>query len=269
MPNTRLRFVHISDTHYSAPDYKAPPSRIDPRTGVEKLIEQVNALPFMPDFILHTGDVAYDPYPDIYNEIKQVFSAFKAPLLYIPGNHDHSATLQTVLMGRSEEDIMYPLYHAEVVNGVRLLFLDANNPKVPPPAARVEQEQLAWLDEQLNAKDPRPIVVATHHPLLKTGFSEWFDTFMMTHNGDTVHALLKTAADRIRGVFFGHVHQNLTFHRDGILYSSVNSSWTQFFTLPGQDMQTLNDLDADPSFNVVTVTDESTIIQRYAYRVDI
>ncbi|MEL7234396.1 MAG: metallophosphoesterase, partial [Chloroflexota bacterium] len=190
------------------------------------------------------------------------------PVMYLPGNHDHSAALQDVLMGRSEDDIMYPLYFTEVVNDVRLIFLDANNPDIPPPAGEVNQDQLAWLAAQLDDHDPRPIIVAIHHPLQKTHFSAWYDEFMMTINGDAVHNLLKTAVDRVRGVFFGHVHQNITFYRDGIMYSAVNSSWTQFYTLPGQGMETRNDLAADPAFNVVTLTDEGTIIQRYTYRVD-
>lgn len=266
MTEILLRFVHISDTHYCPPDYERPPSRVDPRRATHRLIEQVNALPFTPDVILHTGDVAYDPYPDIYDEIKTVFAGFKAPLLYVPGNHDHSGTLQTTLMGCDE--IIYPLYHTQDVQGVRFIFLDTNHPNTPPPAGHVGDDQLAWLREQLALDDPRPIVVAVHHPLLKTHTSQWYDDFMMTDNGDDVHAALLPAADRVRGVFFGHVHQNISFHRDGILYSAVNSSWTQFHTLPGQGLETLNDLDADPGFNVVTVTTAGLYIQRCAYRLD-
>ena len=266
MPETLLRFVHISDTHYATPDYERPPSRFDPRTGARRLIEQVNALPFTPDFILHTGDVAYNPHPEIYPEIKALFAAFKAPLRYIPGNHDHSAALQQTMMER--EEVAYPLYYADEFNGVRLIFLDSNHPDVAPPAGRVSDEQLTWLHAQIAADDPRPIVVAVHHPLLKTHTSQWYDVFMMTENGDDVHRALLPAAGRIRGVFSGHVHHSLTFHRDGILYSAVKSSWTQFAIRPGQDMETLNDLPADPGFNVVTLTDESTYVQRYTYRVD-
>ncbi|MEM6281348.1 MAG: metallophosphoesterase [Chloroflexota bacterium] len=268
MDKAILRFVHISDTHYSPQSYDPPPSRLHPRECTHMLIEQVNALPFTPDLILHTGDVAYDPHPEIYPEARDLFTTLKAPVVYVPGNHDHSAAMQDVLMGRSPEDITQPLYHTQAFNDVRFIFLDANSADIPPPAGEVSQAQLAWLAQQLDAHDPRPIVVAIHHPLMKTQFSAWYDEFMMTINGDAVHDLLKTAVDRVRGVFFGHVHQNITFYRDGIMYSGVNSSWTQFYTLPDQGMETRNDLNADPAFNVVTLTDEGTIVQRYTYRVD-
>lgn len=264
--DTLLRFAHISDTHYAPPDYDRPPSRFNPVHGVTALIKQVNALTPAPDFILHTGDVAYDPYPDIYDEIKTAFTAFEAPLMYVPGNHDHTATLQTALMGRTDPTV--PLYHAEERGGIRIIYLDSNDGDTPPPAGHIGAAQLDWLREQL-AVDERPLVIAVHHPLVGTGFSEWYDEFMRTDNGDEVHAVLVTAQERIRGVFYGHVHQNITFYRDGLMYSAVNSSWTQFVIRPGQEKEhTLNDTAADPAFNVVTVTKAGTIVQRHTYRVD-
>lgn len=267
MTEILLRFVHISDTHYAPTTYQCPPSRFDTRRGMTELIQRVNALPFDFDFVLHTGDVAYDPHPAIYDEIAPLMAQLKAPVLYVPGNHDHSGTLQTALMGR--EDIATPLYYETERNGVRLIFLDSNSyGEVQPPAGRVSEAQLAWLAERIDQPDNRPIVVAVHHPLIRTHTSQWYDVFMMTVNGDDVHAILRRAGTRLRGVFFGHVHQDMTFYRDGILYSSTVSSWTQFFTHPNQDMQTLNDLDSDPGFHLVTVSTEGTLVQPYRYRVD-
>lgn len=267
MPETLLRFIHISDTHYAPPDYERPTSRIDPRQGVRVLIQQLNALPFTPDFILHTGDVAYDPYPEIYDEIRTIFAELKVPVRYVPGNHDHNGALQTVVMGRAEPQI--PYYAKEVLNDVRLLYLDSNDfAAAPPPAGYVSEAQIAWLRDELAADDPRPVVVAVHHPLQKTGSNEWFDVFMNTVNGDAVHEVLKTAADKVRGVFYGHVHQNISFLRDGVLYCSALSSWTQFRAWPGQDMETIHDLSSDPGYNLVTITREGTIIQQIRYKVE-
>ena len=266
MTQPLLRFVHLSDTHYAPPDYDPSPARLHPRRATEKLIEHVNSLTIPPDFILHTGDVIYDPHPYLYEEVKTLFAQFRAPVISVPGNHDHSAGLQKTLMAR--DAVQVPLWRSQVVNGVRLILLDTNHADVKPPAGRVSDEQLDWLRAQLAADDDRPIVVGVHHPLLKTHTSEWYDVFMGTENGDDVHAILKTAAARIRGVFFGHVHQNLTFIRDGITYNSVRSSWTQFEIVPGQDMETRHDLPADPGYNIVTLTETGAYVQHIVYRVD-
>ncbi|MEO0561532.1 MAG: metallophosphoesterase, partial [Chloroflexota bacterium] len=236
---------------------------VDTRTATHALIDQLNALPHIPDFILHTGDVAYDPYPENYDEISEVFEAFPAKLMYVPGNHDHSATMQTTLMGREEAEV--PLFYETAMNGVRLIFLDSNG-AAPPPMGDVSAEQVAWLVERLATDDPRPVLVFVHHPLVKTHTSAWYDEFMITVNGDAVHEVLRTAGDRLRGVFFGHVHQHITFYRDGVMYNAVKSSWTQFHTHPDQPNETRNALEADPGYALVTVTTEGTIVQHFTYR---
>jgi Icc protein len=266
MPDVLLRFLHISDTHYSPPDYQRPPSRFDPRQGTTALLDQIKALPYTPDFILHTGDVVYDPDPAIYAEARDVLAALEPEVIYIPGNHDDSATLQTVLMGR--ETAQTPFYQEMARNDVRILCLDSNGPDAAPPRGQIVDAQLDWLRERLAVDDPRPILVFVHHPLLKTHTSVWYDDFMMTINGEAVHVVLKTAADRIQGVFHGHVHHAITFHRDGILYNAVKSSWTQFHIWPDQTIDTANNLAADPGYALVTVTTAGTFVQHFTYRYD-
>jgi len=83
MTETILRFVHITDTHlspeteYGRHHHGAAHSA---REGAIALVETVNALPFQPDFILHTGDVVYDPDPAAYGVAKSILSRLKAPV---------------------------------------------------------------------------------------------------------------------------------------------------------------------------------------------
>lgn len=259
-PDVLLRFVHITDTHYAPADYRGSYTSKHPIPGIHRLIEHVNALPYTPDFILHTGDVAYDPYPDLYPAVRNIFSELKAPVYYVPGNHDHNQALQATLMGRDE--IQVPLYHTMAVNDVRLLFLDSNG-TVEPPAGEVSSEQVAWLQAQVQADDPRPIIIAVHHPMLPTHDSEWYDTFMRTVNGEAVHEVLRPAASKIRGVFFGHVHQHIEMLVDGILYSAAPSSWLQFHTWPRQNIDTIQAEEQLAGFCTVTITTLGTTIQRF------
>jgi len=75
MPEQRLTFVHISDTHIS-PDmeYGKHHAPYSTQTGARALVRAVNALPFNVDFILHTGDVVYDPVPEAYLTAKDILS---------------------------------------------------------------------------------------------------------------------------------------------------------------------------------------------------
>ncbi|RMF79360.1 MAG: hypothetical protein D6737_11680 [Chloroflexi bacterium] len=265
MNDVMLRFVHISDTHFSHdPNYNRDYAAYIPAVGTRALVEQLNALPFTPDFVLHTGDVAYDPLPEAYPVARDVLSKIKYPTYYIAGNHDDPAALQTIVMGR--DDIATPLHYEVEINGAQIVCVDSNGP-AEPPAGFVTDEQLAWLRALCEADDDRPLIVAIHHNVVEVGVP-WLDEWMGITNGDAVHQALRPARQRLRGVFFGHVHQNLTIVRDGILYSSVLSSWAQLHAWPGMT-RTTPDIGAEPGFNVVTITREQTFIRHHRFAVDV
>jgi Icc protein len=258
-----LNFIHISDTHLNPdPTYTGTYADYSSLEGTRALVEQVNALPFTPDFVLHTGDVVYDPLPEAYEIAAEVLGGIKYPTYYLAGNHDHAPTLQRALMGRRE--VIAPLYYEFEVNGVQIICLDSNGP-VEVPRGYVTAEQLASLEGLCSAQDERPLMVAVHHNPVPVGIA-WLDEFMAVQNGEDLHRALLPARQRMRGVFFGHVHQNIEMYRDGILYSSVLSSWCQFHAWPGMP-DTTPDLHADPGFNHVMITRDQTFIRRYRFRV--
>lgn len=264
-----LRFVHISDTHINQdPAYtyadKSVPLALN---GAKALVEQVNALPFTPDFVLHTGDVAYDPDPAAYEMARSVLGQLKVPTYYLTGNHDDPIALQQTML--NSVNPISPFHYEFESNGVQVICLDTQTAVkqkgINEPAGWLGDDQLAWLDKLCLAQDSRPLVVALHHNPLKVGIP-WWDDFMALQNGSALHAILLKARERVRGVFFGHIHQNVDIYRDGILYSSALSSWYQLHSFPGQT-STFADKDAEPGFNVVTVTRQQTFIRRHRFSV--
>lgn len=262
MTSPLLTFVHISDTHISAnPEYGLQHSPYSTQTGAQALVKAVNNLPFPVDLVLHTGDVAYDPDPSAYETARQIFSSLKFPIRYLAGNHDYPRELQRILLGRA--DAAAPFHYTFEMNGVQFICLDSNGP-AEPPRGNVISEQLAWLEALLITPDDRPLVVAIHHNALPVG-SPWLDEYMRIVNGETLHQVLLKAKDRLRGVFFGHVHQNLQMYQDGILYTSALSSWNQFYVWPGLE-ETIQAPDG-PGFNVVTISANQTFVRRWYYSV--
>lgn len=255
-----LRFVHISDTHISSdPDYRPEWIPHRPNDCMPPLIDALNSLPFTPDFILHTGDVAADPVADHYVTARDLLSQIKHPVYYIPGNHDDAEQLQRVLLGR---EAVQPTYHyAFETNGVQVICLDSTGPAERPKGS-IDAAQLGWLRGLTEADDLRPLVVAVHHNPVPVGIP-WLDDYMSLANGEALHAALYPARERLRGVFFGHIHQNFQVQRDGILYTSVPSPWYQIHSWPEQ-VKTQLDPDTRPGFNVVTVTATQTVIRHHA-----
>lgn len=263
MPEQQMTFVHISDTHIS-PDreygkHHAPHST---QAGAEALVKAVNALPFDVDFILHTGDVVYDPVPAAYITARAILGQLIRPVHYLAGNHDAGEALQSTLLGRA--DILTPFYYTLDINGFQIVCLDSNGP-AEPPRGNIIPQQLEWLDMVCSAQDTRPLVVAVHHNALPVG-SPWLDEYMGIGNGTTLHQVLLKAKDRLRGVFFGHVHQNIQMYQDGILYTSALSSWGQFKSWVGS-ADTVAD-DDYPGFNVVSMTPTQTFVRRWTFKVE-
>jgi 3',5'-cyclic-AMP phosphodiesterase len=243
-----LHFVHVSDTHvHFDPSYGLDNVGKSALAGARALVKRLNSLPFTPDFVLHTGDVAADPLPGIDEAVRSVFCELKHPIRYLAGNHDPKT---------------FPGEREFEVNGVQFVCIDSNGP-AELPRGFVTESELARLRRVCESGDDRPLVIATHHNVLPVG-SPWYDEFMRMTNGEEFHRALLPARGRIRGVFFGHVHQDIETVRDGILYSAVSSSWCQFHAWPGQPL-TVHDREAQPGFNVVTASKDQTTVRRHRF----
>jgi Icc protein len=269
---TLLQFVHISDTHLLAPDQVKDFTNISPEfalyaeqvsslpyhtyTAGERLACEINALPLALDFVLHTGDIAGESYAD-YAVLAKLFEQIRYPVIFVPGNHDRGADIRALTHCDAAMIWEYEM------NGVQLVCLDS---------CEAEIDSGGWLHdvqlEQLNAicqsDDTRPLIVAVHHHPFPMGV-KWLDDLQIG-NGEALHRILLQARHRLRGVFHGHVHHSMDVLRDGILYSSVASAAYQFVGWPGH-AQTSLDMNADPGFNIVTITRDSTFVRHHRYRI--
>ncbi len=260
-----LTFVHLTDTHiHPDPNFTQEHAPHGTQAGARALVSAVNALPFTPDFVLHTGDVTYDPIDGAYHAARAIFADLSAPIYYLSGNHDDPAALQSVLLERAP---ITPFDQTFTHNGVRVILLDSLRPTSTGDRVRgrVSAEQLNWLHDQC-AADDLPLVIGVHHNVLPIGGGFW-DDYMSMENGLDLHAALVPYRERVRGVFFGHVHQATATVRDGILYASALSSWYQLLAHPRQsDIRA--DRGAPPGFSVVMITRDQTFIRRHTFAVN-
>lgn len=260
-----LNFIHISDTHIHAdPEFTGSHVDFTSREAVAELIKQINAVEFDVDFVLHTGDIMTDPEkPEDYLIAKDILSEIRFPVHYLVGNHDRSRAVQHYLVGRSAKDITEFYDYEFEVNGVQIICLDSNPNAAGVHFGLLTNDQLNWLAERLNSADPRPLVVAVHHHALPLG-APWLDGIVLK-NGYKLHELLLPVRDRLRGVFYGHIHENTVTVRDGISYYSALSGWFQTRTYFGQIEPGRDDFLREPGFNLVTLTEKDTFVRRYRF----
>ncbi len=258
-----LYFLHISDTHIgSTKEYEL--YGCNSYTNGRRIVDAINALPTQPDFVIHTGDIVFDPNDDAYKLASQVFARLKAPIYFVTGNHDASKSIRQYLKMEKpafSKDDANVLSYSFQQRGYKFITLDARGPDEIDPHGLLASHQFDFLRSEI-AKDQMEFVVFVHFPPFRLD-SMWFDESMLLVNGEQLHETLAPVRGRVRGVFFGHVHRGMQLLRDGILYSSVASTIGQFHAWP-TDRKLQLDTHHPPCFNFVTLVDGKTIIKEHS-----
>jgi len=264
MSSETVYFAHIGDTHIG-------PTAGHNRFGhfslpcAQKLVNIINHLPQRPDFVIHTGDVVSDPDPAAFRLAAETFVELEVPIYYVNGNHDSAAGIHHFLpMGSKIDNVSDTerISYTFEVKGHRFLVLDAHGPDEIDPRGMLPDSQLELVAREAQPEGP-PLVVFVHFPVHPLN-SIWMDNNMLIMNGEALHQALLPARDRLRGVFHGHVHQHMQTVRDGILYVSVASAYSQFGAWPS-DTTTHYDLDHDPGYGFIHLQPRQTIIHQHTF----
>lgn len=171
-----------------------------------------------PDALLQLGDFAY---PNEKNkEIIELFNRAHKKTLHVIGNHDtdsgHTIKQCKEIWG------MPSRYYVENIEGLNLVVLDGNDKGSPSHKGGypsfVGEEQVAWLEEQLN-KIVGPIIIVSHQPLA----GPW-----AVDNAEEIQKLLSKYSDKILIALNGHSHIDHILKVDGVVYMHVNSASYQW-----------------------------------------
>ncbi|MFQ5435129.1 MAG: metallophosphoesterase family protein, partial [Anaerolineae bacterium] len=264
MNHNIVTFVHISDTHFGpTADYAR--HGFQPYPCAQRVVEIINNLPTKPDFVMHTGDVTTPRDPEAYRLAVEVLGQIEAPVYYAVGNHDTAAFIRQFLhMGPKQElcDDPQRLAYTFDVKGYRFVVLDGRAPDEMDPHGLLPQAQLDWLAAEAERGGP-PLTLFLHYPALRMN-STWMDENMLLFNGEQLHQALLPLRHRLRGVFYGHIHQNMQTVRDGIVYTAVSSVFAQFSAWPGHATIQF-DPDHLPGFNFIHLLPEQTIMHQHTF----
>lgn len=191
-------FVQLTDTHWGA------------RDGVfmtRQAVAMINSLPVKVEFVVVTGDLFSDSIrkEDVVAEGLAAMKGLKAPVYYVPGNHD----LLKADMARTSqlfEKHFGPLNRAVTVGGVTCLFLctemKEGESRYP---ADVERE---WIDKALPG-GTSAVLLFMHRPPLhdllngSDGAVSWDDEY------DSRWESYFGRHPEIKAVFAGHFHRDI------------------------------------------------------------
>ena len=144
------------------------------------------------DACVVTGDIAHHGEREAYRRAKSLLSRYhRGPTMWLPGNHDIEASMQTEL--RTPDEI--------VLGNWSLLALDTHVDG--EEAGYVGAEELERLAAALRRSPAEHVVVFGHHPCVPVG-TPWLDTGCIEDARDLLDLLERDG--RVRAYAFGHIH---------------------------------------------------------------
>lgn len=217
-----VRVVQLTDTHLKG-FAGGTLLGLDTDFSLQVIVDQVLAEYPAPDLLLGTGDLADSGARGAYERLQGYFDQITAEHYWLPGNHD----LRDVMVEVAGEERLPGELR---IGNWQIVLLDSQLPG--EVGGHLGDDEIARLEAALGAADEAQLntLVALHHQPVPIGCT-WLDQQMVSD----ARALFDVIGrySRVRGVLWGHVHQELERVRDGLLLMCSPSTCVQF--LPGQE----------------------------------
>ncbi|SFX60350.1 metallophosphoesterase [Marinospirillum alkaliphilum] len=217
-----FRLVQLTDPHLLA-DPTARYRGLDTRQRFLAGLQLARRL--QPDLLLLTGDLAQDEAAATYQWLYQQLQASGLTWRWLPGNHDAPELMQAWSSS---------VFHDQTPHW-QLLGLDSHWPG--QVAGYLSATELERLQQALT--DPRPLLVALHHPPIKVN-SRWMDAISLDNASNFWQLVDKLdLKQQLKLLICGHVHQPLSRQQGHTRVLACPSTAAQF--TPQQDEFSIDD----------------------------
>ncbi|REC94385.1 phosphodiesterase [Kushneria indalinina] len=204
-----MLIVQLSDSHLCA-DPAQRYRGVDVQARLSSMMARVAAC--QPDLVILSGDVSDDGSIASYQRAAEQLDALGCRWTWLPGNHDHPATMAEV---RPLETVIH-------LDGWQIVLLDSWIEG--EEGGRLGVDQLARLEAQL-AGDTTPTLIVLHHPPVIVE-AAWMNEIGL-EDRDAFRAILGRY-DHVHAVLCGHIHHERTCLQDGVPIMSVPAVAAQF-----------------------------------------
>lgn len=212
-----VELIQFTDTHIFA-DPNETFDAVDTARTLYEVMEHARATCWPPDAILLTGDLVHDPVAAAYDRLAGILQDLREPVFCLPGNHDDPDLMQRLL---PRENIS--MVKAVVTEQWLILMLDSFLPGTH--AGCLHEDELRFITEKLNEFPGKYVLICLHHPPVSIG-SPWMDN-MALQNPAALFAI-SNRQPWVKGVLWGHIHQEFQALRGGLLLMATPSTCVQF-----------------------------------------
>jgi Icc protein len=245
-----MRIIQISDLHLFA-DPKAELKGICTRERLERVLAALRQESGKAELLIVTGDLAHDERLETYQALRELLKEWLPRVRVLPGNHDNRTFMRQVfgdiVLAAGERNVF-----ADSAGNWRLIGLDSQIPGAV--AGELGTVQLGWLEQQLAATS-QPTVLFLHHPPIPVG-STWLDQIGLL-DASALWKMLERFP-KVRLICTGHIHQELTIRRGGVVVLATASTGVQF--LPETESLVVDDL--PPGYRLLELQDDGGVRTR-------
>jgi 3',5'-cyclic AMP phosphodiesterase CpdA len=242
--SAQVRIAQLSDLHIGAPAATAPHAVDNLRQAVQKINAQGV------DAVIVTGDIGENP--TAWATARTILAGLKAPVYYVPGNHDiHSNDFD-----RYRNVFKNDFYRAQVKNVVIYGFdtadfgnydsYNADKVTLAPESAQAKQNEVQMLNWMRSSATPPPppgtvvigiqhIPIAIDNKVLTDKSPYW--AVPAAEQTDEIN-LLKSLG--IHHMFVGHWHYRDQFSYGGITWHVGTSTGRPIHDKLGFDIHTIS-----------------------------
>lgn len=217
-----IRLVQVTDSHIFA-DPEGCLLGLNTRESFEAVCERVAKEEWRPDALLATGDLAQDSSPESYKYLADYFYEMDIPSFWVAGNHDNPETMEMYLSNGK----VSPAKHL-IIGHWQIILLDSS--VVGKVYGELDQQELDFLEKTLSRYTDKHTLVVLHHQPVEVG-SKWLDGIGLNNREEFRNIIAKYK--HVRGVLWGHVHQEFDKSIDGVQWIASPSSCVQF--TPGSE----------------------------------
>ncbi len=221
-----LKFAQISDVHfYTGEDNTSFKLRAESAKIFDDAISQVNETPNI-NFVMFTGDQIDKSFEKELTAFLPYAQKLNYPWYITFGNHDTciggyltpQVYLEMVNKANPKFDFKKPYYSFSPQKGYKVIVLDTIIRDRLTSNGLIGEEQLKWLEEELDSAGKDIVLIFTHVPLVEPFESVGHRLL----NADKVREIIEKHKNPI-GVFQGHYHAAMIKQFDNVLYVSSPS----------------------------------------------
>ena len=242
----KIRLVQLTDTHISADEdellggVNTTGTLLDVIADVERQ-EDV-------DLVLLTGDLAETPSVETYNKLAQILRQVNLPVYCLPGNHDEPRLMRRLLNTGNVST-------ANFLTGGTWSIILLNTHEAGERGGYLSAAELSCLEAALERSCDKHVLICLHHHPVNI-HSAWMDA-MALKNSEALFRVLDRH-NNIRGIIWGHIHQEFSTARNGVLLLGSPSTCIQF-------LQQSDEAGIDtrpPAYRSLTLTENGNIRTR-------